>query len=98
MSLVEAAMCARPMVSCEIGTGTSFINLDGVTGWTVPPQDPDALRDALHKLQEHPETAATMGNAARRRFEDLFTAQKMVRAYRDAYCELVEMASASRRG
>lgn len=97
MSLVEAAMCARPMVSCEIGTGTSFINLDGVTGWTVPPQDPDALRGALHKLQEHPETAAAMGNAARRRFEELFTAQKMVRAYRDAYSELVATASASQR-
>ena len=25
MSLVEAAMCGKPMVSCEIGTGTSFI-------------------------------------------------------------------------
>jgi rhamnosyl/mannosyltransferase len=98
MSLVEAAMCARPMVSCEIGTGTSFINLDGVTGWTVPPQDPNALRDALHKLQEHPEIAAAMGNAARRRFEELFTAQRMVRAYRDAYGELVETAMANRRG
>jgi rhamnosyl/mannosyltransferase len=90
MSLVEAAMCARPMVSCEIGTGTSFINLDGVTGWTVPPQNPGALRDALHKLQDQPQVASAMGDAARRRFEELFTAQKMVRAYRDAYRELVE--------
>jgi O-antigen biosynthesis rhamnosyltransferase len=90
MSLVEAAMCARPMVSCEIGTGTSFINLDGATGWTVPPQNPGALRDALHKLTDQPQMALAMGDAARRRFEELFTAQKMVHAYRDAYRELVE--------
>jgi rhamnosyl/mannosyltransferase len=48
MSLVEAAMFGKPMVSCEIGTGTSYINLDGVTGWAVPPEDPDRLRAAMH--------------------------------------------------
>ncbi len=98
MSLVEAAMCARPMVSCEIGTGTSFINLDGETGWTVPPENPGALRDAIHKLQDQPQMAAAMGNLARRRFEELFTAQKMASAYQDAYCEVVESARISQSG
>ena len=89
MSLVEAAMCARPMVSCEIGTGTSLINLDGVTGWTVPPQDAGALRDAMHKLQDQPELAAAMGAAARQRFEALFTAQRMAQAYRQSYSDVI---------
>ncbi len=89
MSLLEAAMCARPMVSCEIGTGTSFINLDGVTGWNVPPQQPDALREALHKLGDQPELATEMGAQARRRFEAVFTAQRMALAYRQAYGEVI---------
>jgi len=89
MSLVEAAMCARPMISCEIGTGTSFINVGGLTGWTVPPRDADALRDAMHKLQDEPYRALEMGAAARLRFERLFTARAMASAYHDAYREVV---------
>jgi rhamnosyl/mannosyltransferase len=89
MSLVEAAMCARPMISCEIGTGTSFINVDGVTGRTVPPRDPNALRDAMHMMLDEPYRALEMGAAARLRFEKLFTAQAMAQAYDQAYRDLV---------
>lgn len=89
MSLVEAAMCARPMVSCEIGTGTTFINLDGVTGWTVGPEQAPALRDAMHKLLDRPDEALRMGAAARKRFEALFTARRMAQAYREVYHEVL---------
>jgi rhamnosyl/mannosyltransferase len=89
MSLVEAAMASRPMVSCDIGTGTSFINQDGVTGWTVAPADAAGLRGAMQKLADSPEQAVTMGRAARERFESLFTAGHMARAYQAAYRELL---------
>lgn len=94
MSLVEAAMSARPMVSCEIGTGTSFINVDGVTGWTVPPRDPRALRDAMHLLQDDPVRTLAMGAAARERFQKLFTARAMARAYEEAYRDVVAAGQA----
>jgi O-antigen biosynthesis rhamnosyltransferase len=94
MSLVEAAMSARPMVSCEIGTGTSFINVDGVTGWTVPPRDPRALREALHRLQDEPVRTLAMGTAARERFQKLFTARAMARAYDEAYRDVVAAGQA----
>jgi rhamnosyl/mannosyltransferase len=93
MSLVEAAMCSKPMISCDIGTGTTYINDDGVTGWTVPPEDAAALRTAMHKLQDNPAQAAHMGAAARARFEQLFTARRMAQAYHDAYREVVEAAA-----
>lgn len=92
MSLVEAAMLAKPMISCDIGTGTSFINVHGVTGWNVPPQDPTALREAMRKLQDAPDEALAMGAAARRRFEELFTARRMAQAYQDLYRELATAA------
>ena len=88
MSLLEAAMCAKPMVCCEIGTGTSYINVDGETGFVVPPDDPQALRGAMVRLLDDPALAEAMGGAARARFEALFTAQQMARAYRDLYREL----------
>ena len=36
ISLLEGAMYGKPMISSEIGTGTSYINIDGETGLVVP--------------------------------------------------------------
>jgi rhamnosyl/mannosyltransferase len=94
MSLVEAAMCGRPMVSCDIGSGTSYINLDGVTGWTVPPENAAALREAMHRLADAPADAAAMGRAARERFETLFTARRMAEAYATVYREVLAQRQA----
>jgi O-antigen biosynthesis rhamnosyltransferase len=89
MSLVEAAMAGKPMVSCEIGTGTSYINSDGVTGWTVPPGDAARLREAMQRLQADPALAESMGRRARQRYEELFTAQRMAGAYYELYREVL---------
>lgn len=89
MSLLEAAMFGKPMVSCEIGTGMSYINENGVTGWTVPPEDPAALRAAMLRLLREPEQALAMGQAARLRFDRLFTARQMASAYESAYLEVL---------
>jgi rhamnosyl/mannosyltransferase len=88
MSLLEAAMCSRPMVCCEIGTGTSYINVDGVTGFVVPPEDPDALRAAMQRLLDDPALAREMGEAARARLDERFSAQGMAQAYHELYREV----------
>jgi len=88
MSLLEAAMSARPMICCEIGTGTSFINVDGETGFVVPPQDPDAVRGAMNRFLREPGLAERMGAAARERFLAHFTAQAMARSYHALYREV----------
>lgn len=85
MVLLEAAMHARPMVSCDIGTGTSFINADGQTGFVVPPEDPAALAQALNRLLDDPQRAHAMGQQARRRYETHFTGDIMASAYLDLY-------------
>jgi glycosyltransferase involved in cell wall biosynthesis len=89
MALVEAAMHGKPMISCEIGTGTSYVNVDGQTGWNVPPRDPRALADAMLKLRERPDEAARMGAAARERYLELLTARRMAQSYREAYGEVM---------
>lgn len=88
ISLLEGAMYGKPMISSEIGTGTTFINIGGETGLVVPPSDPVALRRAMTYLWERPELAAQMGQLAEQRYQDLFTADKMVRSYVDLYHEL----------
>ncbi|MEI2415732.1 glycosyltransferase [Orrella sp. JC864] len=71
ISLLEASMLGRPMISAEIGTGTSFVNRDGETGIVVPPADPAALRQAMRILWESPELAQKYGRAARDWFDAL---------------------------
>ena len=93
LSLVEAAMLSRAMVSCEIGTGTSYVNVDGETGYVVPPNDAAALGGAMKRLVEEPETARKMGAAARLRYEALFTRERMAAAYAELYARIVRGAS-----
>jgi glycosyltransferase involved in cell wall biosynthesis len=85
MSLVEASMCAKPMITCEIATGTSYVNEAGVTGHVVPPEDVLRLRGAMQDLSDRAEAARQMGLAARARFERLFTADAMAERYDALY-------------
>jgi rhamnosyl/mannosyltransferase len=89
LSLVEASLMGKPMVTCEIGSGTSFVNVDGVTGFVVPPDDATAFAAAMAKLAAAPDLAMTMGMAARRRFDQTFTADAMARGYDALYRELL---------
>ena len=50
ISLLEGAMYGKPLISSEIGTGTTYINIDKETGLVVPPSDPIALREAMDFL------------------------------------------------
>ncbi|MDH0339081.1 glycosyltransferase family 4 protein [Metapseudomonas otitidis] len=90
ISLLEGAMFGKPMISSEIGTGTTFINIGNETGLVVPPSDPIALRQAMQYLWEHPEQATEMGRRAEERYWNHFTADQMVRSYVDLYKELVK--------
>jgi rhamnosyl/mannosyltransferase len=85
VSLLEGGMFGKPLISCEIKTGTSFINIDKCTGIVVQPGDPVALRSAMEFLWDHPEEAAIMGERAKARYFENFTAQKMAQSYIELY-------------
>lgn len=88
LSLVEAAMAGKPMISCEIGTGTSYVNLNGETGLTIVPADPQALGTAMRRLWQDEELCMEYGTAARKRYEAMFTAERMVQSYAEIYRQL----------
>jgi len=88
ISLLEGAMYGKPMISSEIGTGTTFINIGNETGLVVPPVDPLAMRQAMRYLWEHPKQAADMGRRAEERYWKHFTADQMVGQYVKLYREL----------
>ncbi len=85
MVLVEAAMFGKPMVSCEIGTGTSFVNLDSETGFVIPPDDPVRLANAMNTFLSDSHITSSFGRAARLRYEKLFSGEALGRSYTALY-------------
>lgn len=90
ISLLEGAMFGKPMISCEIGTGTSFINIDQETGLVVKPGDHTAFREAIQFLWDNPLAAEEMGKKAEQRYKEVFTADKMAASYAELYKGLLE--------
>ncbi|WP_349366513.1 MAG: glycosyltransferase [Nitratireductor rhodophyticola] len=88
ISLAEAARAGKPMISCEIGTGTSFINKDGETGIVVPPADVKALSEAMLAILADEDMRGRMGRCAEKRFQSLFRADGMAADYLKIYQRL----------
>lgn len=89
ISLLEGAMYGKPLISCEIGTGTTFINISEETGLVIPPRDSIALAEAMTKLWENPSLAGAMGKAASIRCDSFFSVDSMVSSYADLYRSLI---------
>jgi len=96
VTLLEGAIYGKPLISTEVGSGTSHVNVDGLTGVVVPPGSPRALREAMDQLHYRPDVARLMGKRARERYEQLFTGQLMGRRYFDLYTELAAAPEAGR--
>lgn len=90
ISLLEGAMYGKPLISAEIGTGTSYVNVHLETGLIVTPSDPSSLRSAMDYLWENPNKAQCLGSAAKTRFEKLFTADRMISKYCLFYNDMME--------
>lgn len=89
ITLLEGAMLGKPLITADIGTGTTYINIDQETGLVVAPKDHISLRAAMEKLSGDQELANRLGAGARKRFESLFTGQEMGRRYAEVYRNLL---------
>jgi glycosyltransferase involved in cell wall biosynthesis len=76
---LEAMYCSKPVVATRLGTGVEFVTIDGETGLLVPPKDADALAHALRALLGDAELRKRMGISGRRRVEEVFSVEQMVR-------------------
>ncbi|MCW8348143.1 glycosyltransferase family 4 protein [Vibrio sp. ZSDZ65] len=91
ISLVEAQMFGKPIVSADIGTGSSYVNKNGETGITVPPADGALFAQAMQQLANDDELCQRLGQRARERFNKEFTAKR----YADNYIALYHQLTTS---
>ena len=81
---LEAAACAVPQVAGASG-GAAEAVVDGETGLVVdPPEDVQAVADAIDSLLADPERARALGQAARRRVEAELTYDALAARLGDA--------------
>ena len=76
--LLEAMASGLPCITTEVGTGTSFVVQDGVSGLVVQPKQPEGLVTAVNTLIQNPDLRVGMGAAGRQRVIKEFTPELMV--------------------
>lgn len=86
---VEAMAAGLPAVCTELGTGTSYVNQDGVTGLVVSPCDHNALADAINNLLADPIRRSTLAAAAQARVAAEFDQEVMVARVEKLYEDLL---------
>lgn len=83
-SVAEAMACEVPVVATKVG-GIPEVVEDGVSGCLVPSKDPAALAEVIINLLKDREKAKAMGQAGRRRVEELFSIQRNVKKTEQLY-------------
>jgi glycosyltransferase involved in cell wall biosynthesis len=74
--LLQALAMGKPVVATRVG-GIPEIVSSGVNGLLIPPEDPQALAEALLDLLRDPERAGRLGSAGRRLTEKEHTLERM---------------------
>ena len=97
LAMVEYMASGLPVVSTELGTGTSFVYQDGVTGLVVRAGDPAAVAEGLGRLLASREQRERMGQAGRARVREHFTTAAMMRGMDALYAAAIEHAGRRKR-
>lgn len=96
MTLLEGARASKPLICCEIATGTTAINLHLETGLVVPPNDPVSLAQAINRLMADHDLSLQLGKGARAHWQRYFTPAVVGQAYLKLYEDLMKTRGDSR--
>jgi rhamnosyl/mannosyltransferase len=74
---IEAMAAGLPVVNTQLDSGVPFVSLDGQTGLTVPPANPDSLAAAINRLLDDDALRQSFGRAAAMRARQEFSLESM---------------------
>ncbi|MGP8270795.1 MAG: glycosyltransferase family 4 protein [Terracidiphilus sp.] len=87
-AIVEAMAASLPVVATNVGGNREAVK-DGISGFIVPSDDPDAVSAAILKLLSDPSLARAMGTAGRNLAAERFTVEAMMNWTASAYRNLL---------
>ena len=88
-TVLEAMSCGLPVVATDVGGNSEMVRHDE-TGFLVPSGKPQEMATALSLLVQNPEGRMMMGKIGRKRIEDHFSMDQMIRNYELLYFSLTE--------
>ena len=86
--VMEAMAAGKPVIGVKSG-GAQELILDGTTGILVPPNDPQALAEAVRYLLENPDHRRSMGTQAQKYANEHFSNTKTTEAILSIYQEII---------
>ena len=89
LSALESMACGTPVLACNVG-GVAEVVEDGVSGWLVDADDPQAFADGICRALSNREQTRAMGASARERAESLFARDQIVDQYERVYRQALE--------
>lgn len=84
LTAMEAMAWSKPVAGTAVG-GVREVVAEGETGVLVPPDDAQALGEAIASLLADPERAKALGEAGRRRVEREFSLARMIERTEQVY-------------
>ena len=84
LAVLEAMLCGLPVVATRVSAIPEIV-VGGETGVLVPPDDPDALRDALQRVLADP---GRLGEAGRERAHAEFSVERMAQRTAELYARI----------
>ena len=88
-ALLESMAAGVPVVATRVGGNPEVIE-HGVTGFLVPPRDSASLAEAIRRLLDDKDLAASFGQAGMQRVARLFSIERSVRETEYLYERLLE--------
>jgi rhamnosyl/mannosyltransferase len=89
LAQLEAMACGKPVISTELGTGTSYVNQDKATGIIVPPSDTAALAESIDRLIGDPILCRKLGEAGSIRVRKHFSEEQMIDGTMQLYQQIL---------
>lgn len=87
--ILEAMAASAPVVATSVG-GNSEVVIDGETGTIIPPENPEALAEAIIYHLENPEISKEMGQRGYERVKKHFSKDKMVKKTFQVYEGIIQ--------
>ncbi|MCG3209577.1 MAG: Glycosyltransferase Gtf1 [Anaerolineae bacterium] len=86
LAMCEAMSCGLPVIATNVGGIPEFVR-DGIDGYLVPPENPQALREAVLKLVSDQEHCRQMGQNARQHMIELCDGRRVIQQELDVLAQ-----------